>query len=199
MGRLAPEQQRRLIDLLAKLPGIEQAETRNALLLGVPLPLRHSIPQASVPRIALDGLVQTIESDAARGADQNWPIEIVIQNAINLVRGSALAAQFEALLAEPRASDASEVAGGSVARLPNIPALRGFIAAALSTSELKTLCFDYFRPVYDELDDVPGKSEKITMLVNYCERHGKLLRLVELVRQINPYQYQQFARELWAS
>ncbi len=74
--------------------------------------------------------------------------------------------------------------------------IRQLLSAAFSDGELTTLCFDYFRPVYDELGSGMGKSAKIQRLLEYCERQNLIEMLLERVEKENPRQYRNFAQRL---
>jgi len=78
-------------------------------------------------------------------------------------------------------------------------AIRDLLAAALGDGELTTLCFDYFRPVYEDLGSGTSKSQKIQRLLEYCDRHEQMERLLRLVEERNPAQYARFAPRLRAT
>ncbi|MCP4422580.1 MAG: toll/interleukin-1 receptor domain-containing protein, partial [Chloroflexi bacterium] len=56
--------------------------------------------------------------------------------------------------------------------------LRQFIQEYFSTDDLRTLLFDYFRPVHDDLSDGMAKSKQIALLLEYCHNHGKTADLL---------------------
>jgi len=79
----------------------------------------------------------------------------------------------------------------------NTGMVRRLLVAALDDQELETLCYDHFRPVYeDKFGSGMSKGEKIQQLLEYCDRHNQLGRLLSLVAQHNPTQYKRFARRL---
>jgi hypothetical protein len=78
----------------------------------------------------------------------------------------------------------------------NLAAIREFLLAALDDGELSSLCFDYFRPVYERFTAGLDRGRKVHMLVEHCDRQGEMDKLVERVRERNPYQYGRFAARL---
>jgi len=78
----------------------------------------------------------------------------------------------------------------------NTAAIRDLLIAALNDEELTTLCFDYFRPVYENLAAGMGKGQKIQRLLDYCERHNRIPKLLDRVRQVNPSKYTEFESKL---
>lgn len=78
----------------------------------------------------------------------------------------------------------------------NTSAIRDLLAAAFSDQELTTLCFDYFRVVYDDFSSGMSKGDKLQRLLEHCERHDQMARLVSLVRDANPAQYTRFESRL---
>jgi hypothetical protein len=68
--------------------------------------------------------------------------------------------------------------------------IRNLLIAAFNDTELMSLCFDRFYPVYNErFGSGMGKGEKVQQLLDYCVHHGKLEALLELIRERNPHQY----------
>ena len=78
----------------------------------------------------------------------------------------------------------------------NTAIIRELLTAAFNDDELTTLCFDYFRPVYQELSTGMSTSQKIQRLLDYCERHDQIGKLLALVRERNPVQYARFEGRL---
>ena len=68
-------------------------------------------------------------------------------------------------------------------------AIRRLLFDAFSDEELMTFCFDHFQSIYQDFVSGMSKSEKIQRLLDYCARHGQFERLLDLVREQNPYQY----------
>ncbi|MFZ1598794.1 MAG: hypothetical protein WAW26_23350, partial [Anaerolineae bacterium] len=54
--------------------------------------------------------------------------------------------------------------------------------------ELTTLCFDHFRPVYDQFSTGMARTAKIQHLLEYAEKRQQVARLIELVEDLNPAQ-----------
>lgn len=78
----------------------------------------------------------------------------------------------------------------------NTASIREIVTAAWGDEELTRLCFDYFRPVYDEFSAQMSAKQKVQRLLDYCERHGQFNKLLELVRERNPVQYKRFEGRL---
>jgi hypothetical protein len=70
--------------------------------------------------------------------------------------------------------------------------VRRLLSAALNDVELDALCFDHFRPAYDEFGPAMGKAQKIQRLLAYCERYDQMEKLLRLVQAQNPAQYERF-------
>ncbi|MGB4803576.1 MAG: hypothetical protein WBV59_13025 [Anaerolineae bacterium] len=67
-------------------------------------------------------------------------------------------------------------------------AVRALLTDALSDEELTTLCFDHFRPVYDQFSTGMARTAKIQHLLEYAEKRQQVARLIELVEDLNPAQ-----------
>lgn len=78
----------------------------------------------------------------------------------------------------------------------NTAALRELLTAAFDDQELTTLCFDHFRPVYEMFAAGTSKPQKVHWLIDYCVRQGEINRLLAIVQQQNPRQYERFAGRL---
>ena len=105
------EGRRQLIDLLLRLPNSGDAAARNLLLAGLPSALQQSVPFSNVPATHIAQIVDTVTGDAWRQLpDGTRPVEIVIENAMDTVRGTQMAQQLHDLLNrvpvrnEPRAA-----------------------------------------------------------------------------------------------
>ncbi len=72
----------------------------------------------------------------------------------------------------------------------NTAAIHTLLADAFSDEELTTLCFDHFRPVYDGFADGMSREKKILRLMEYCDRHDQLEKLIELVKTQNPSKHE---------
>jgi len=75
-------------------------------------------------------------------------------------------------------------------------AIRQLLTAAFSDGELTTLCFDYFRPVYEDFGSGMSKGQKTQQLLDYCDRHNQLGVLLKRVKEANPSKYADFAPRL---
>lgn len=75
-------------------------------------------------------------------------------------------------------------------------AIRELLTAAFSDDELTTLCFDHFRPVYQEFSTGMSLGQKIQRLLDYGERYQQVEKLLAIVRERNPAQYARFERRL---
>ena len=78
----------------------------------------------------------------------------------------------------------------------NTAVVRELLSAAFNDQEVTTLCFDHFRPVYEDFSSGMSKGDKVQRLLDYCERHDEVAQLVALVRDANPAQYARFAARL---
>lgn len=78
----------------------------------------------------------------------------------------------------------------------DLAAVRELLAAAFSASEIATLAFDLFQPIYQEFTSGMIASDKIKMIVAYADKQGEIPRLLAYVQKENPYRYQQFAERL---
>jgi hypothetical protein len=63
----------------------------------------------------------------------------------------------------------------------NLAAVRGLLDAALNTSEIDTLAFDLFQPVYREFAPSMAKAQKIQAIVGHAEQHGRIPNLLAYV------------------
>ncbi len=67
--------------------------------------------------------------------------------------------------------------------MPTTADLRQFLTTAYSGEEINTLCFDYFRAVYDDFGNGMSKGQKIQNLLEYCERHVTWQTLVDVLQR----------------
>jgi hypothetical protein len=79
---------------------------------------------------------------------------------------------------------------------PKTEVVRELLNAAFNDSDITTLCFDYFRSVYDDFGSGMGKGEKIQRLVEYCEQNLQMETLLAKIQKRNPYQYQRYRDKL---
>ena len=69
--------------------------------------------------------------------------------------------------------------------------IRQFLTESFSDEELATLCFDYFRDVYDDFASGMTKGQKIQLLIERCERRGILPNLLAAIQRARPEQYKE--------
>ncbi len=80
----------------------------------------------------------------------------------------------------------------------NTQALRQLIQSAFNDSELKVFCFDHFYDAYhDYIHDNMPLSLKAVNLADYCIRHGRVEKLLNLMEVANPYQYSRFKDDIF--
>jgi hypothetical protein len=74
----------------------------------------------------------------------------------------------------------------------NTLTLREKLLRSVSAEELTALCYDHFRPVYEQF--VPGMSrpERIQRLIEHVERRGEIERLTKM---LNSYNYDEALSE----
>jgi hypothetical protein len=118
---------------------------------------------------------------------------------------TAQLAKWLAGLGSPGAAPVSGVAGTRPDRssetcqvLPswNTAVLRDLLSAAFNDEELTTLCFDTFRPVYEDFATGMSKGQKIQRLLDYCTRQEQVDDLLAAVQRTNPAQYRRFEGSL---
>lgn len=66
---------------------------------------------------------------------------------------------------------------------------RQFITQFFSDDELEDLCFDYFPDVRRDFTQGMTKSQKVRLLVDHAERHGRLDHLAAALAQLRPAAY----------
>lgn len=77
--------------------------------------------------------------------------------------------------------------------------IRQLLGAAFDDEELKSLCFDHFREVYEAFSAGMSKNDMIQRLIEHCDRQGRFEELLHHVERLNPYQYEQFESRLYRS
>jgi len=80
----------------------------------------------------------------------------------------------------------------------NTGVIRKLIATVYTDDELKTLCFDDFREVYDDIDGIPSKQEKITRLIRHAEQYDLIEKLLGHIRGQNQPMYEEYRSRLTA-
>jgi formylglycine-generating enzyme required for sulfatase activity len=74
---------------------------------------------------------------------------------------------------------------------PSTADIRQFLTEFFSDEELATLCFDYFRDVYDDFAAGMTKGQKIQLVLERCERRGVLPNLLAAIQRARPDQYKE--------
>lgn len=72
---------------------------------------------------------------------------------------------------------------------PNTPDIRRFLTEAFSDAELTTLCFDYFRDVYEDFAAGMSKRDKIQRLIEHCDRRSDMFNLLTALRKERATRY----------
>ena len=72
---------------------------------------------------------------------------------------------------------------------PTTADIRRFLVSTFSDEDLKTLCFDYFRDVYDDFTTGMTKGQMIQLLIERCVRREALANLEAALRAERPDQY----------
>jgi DNA-binding NarL/FixJ family response regulator len=86
---------------------------------------------------------------------------------------------------------------GGVASVPDtgrsgdeLSKIRQVLENAFDDEEFGRFCFEHFREVYNRFSDGMSLRTKRQMLIEYCERYGKIPELQEHVRTENLHQYE---------
>lgn len=74
---------------------------------------------------------------------------------------------------------------------PTTADIRRFLTEFFSDEEISTLCFDYFRDVYDDFASGMTKGLKIQLLIERCERRGVLPNLLAAIQRARPEPYKE--------
>lgn len=82
-------------------------------------------------------------------------------------------------------------------RVYDTEAIRELLLKAFDDEEFTVLCYDHFRPAYEEFSGGQSRSTKIHILIEYCERHFLLEELLNAVREKNPSQFEQLRPRLY--
>ncbi|GIK37953.1 MAG: hypothetical protein BroJett011_17860 [Chloroflexota bacterium] len=70
--------------------------------------------------------------------------------------------------------------------------IRELLVMALSESDLIDLCHDYFPKVYTEFSEGMKNSTRRHLLIEYCQLHNLLPKLIQHIRIINPEKYSDY-------
>src|SRR5688572_28045888 len=99
MGLLTREQRNRLVELLVMIPNVHDPVARNSLVVHLPDELRLSIPISAAPRVHIQSIVDTVEETRWTPlVDDAWPIILVVESALFLMKGTHNHAELERLL-----------------------------------------------------------------------------------------------------
>jgi hypothetical protein len=71
-------------------------------------------------------------------------------------------------------------------------AIRKLISEALTDPELTTLCFDHFRPAFEDFSAGQTRTAKIQVLIEHCDRHNLFSQLLKEIQKLNPPRYREF-------
>jgi hypothetical protein len=74
-------------------------------------------------------------------------------------------------------------------------AVRSLIGEALDEDAVRTLCFDYYPEVWDQLAEAMSRTEVIRRLVNWCHQQRQLDGLVQHIRRLNSAAWAGYAGE----
>jgi hypothetical protein len=77
-----------------------------------------------------------------------------------------------------------------VASYPGL--VRELINEALTEDEIRSLCFDHFRPVYNQLSAAMSRTECIRRLVKWCYERRQIESLLEYVKDLNSSIYTEY-------
>lgn len=79
----------------------------------------------------------------------------------------------------------------------NLRSIRELVNAAYSLEELRNLCLDEFRPVYDNYGE-EKKPALLRHLIEHCDRKAQFPRLLRRVRTDTPDKFAEAATHLWS-
>ncbi len=98
-------------------------------------------------------------------------------------------------LAAPETAASDEAAMVEPGSAVDTAAIRQLLFDAFNDEELNAFCFDYFLPLYQDFTQGMSKSDKIQRLLDYSMRHNQIDRLLELVEERNPAQFERYKGE----
>lgn len=78
----------------------------------------------------------------------------------------------------------------------NAAIVRRLMNDAFSSGEIDTLVFDYFYPLYGDIESTSPKTAKIQALVEWCEQNDQLPKLGQCIQRMNPNQFARYER-MW--
>lgn len=74
--------------------------------------------------------------------------------------------------------------------------IRRLVTEVYNVEELRQLCYEQFRPVYDNYAEVP-KLELVRHLLEHCDRKGLFEQLLALIEADAPQKYAEYKDQLW--
>src|SRR6476660_7719047 len=97
---LTGDERSALLDLLLRLPNIDNPAARRLLLANLPARLQENVAYSDVPAIHIANIVDTVTGDAwAQLGDGSPAVAVLIGNARQNVDGSLLSRQLESWFA----------------------------------------------------------------------------------------------------
>ncbi|MCL4300072.1 MAG: hypothetical protein KJ077_30340 [Anaerolineae bacterium] len=78
----------------------------------------------------------------------------------------------------------------------NSAVLRALLTAAFTDVTLRDLCYDRFRPAYEQFSTGMGKAEMIGRLIEYLETQDLIEEFLAAVKEANPRQYANYEAQL---
>jgi hypothetical protein len=213
MPLLTRAQRQALVDLLMRLPNINDAASRNLLLTDLPQSLTRTIQFNGAAGTHVANIVNVVNDDAwARLPDGTIPALVVIENAIYMVQGSGLAAQLQTLHDALQAAPAPQAGEATVqtviatptAPTPSAPATPPTISLAQLTGPQRRQLFDALLSAFPTATDLErmvtfGLNENLARittgsslrdmvfsLMTWAEAQGRIEELVREALAANP-------------
>ena len=78
----------------------------------------------------------------------------------------------------------------------NTHVIRELLSVGFGDQELVALCFDDFRPVYDQFTADMGLGIKIQLLIEHCDRQERFDDLLDRIRELNLIQYNRYIAKI---
>ena len=196
-----------LLEILEAIPALEAPDNRDQLLHGLPPRPVGAIRRSSAWITDLGNIVTAVERWGQLESGE-WPLVVIVRNALRFSEGTQRGEKLEELLAgfdRPIATTLSSIQGESRRTRftssirsqekqeeqvqTDTRLIRKSLNDTFDDSELTNFCYDHFRLVHDKFSQGMQRSQKIQLLIEYCERHGKIGDLLSKIYEVNPYQY----------
>ena len=199
MSLLKAGERQTLIDMLLRLPNIDDRLNRRLLLAGLPEQMKNSIPSSDTPITALASMVDVADGDAwAELSNGTWSIVVVVENSLQFVRGAKLGVELESLLntLRERLLKGSQQPAGQPAANPqaatHIPGeqvyrLHAALLSAFPDRDLLGMMVRF--KLSENLDAIvePGSLDVVTYkLIEWAEARGQVERLINGALMQNP-------------